>query len=81
MCQYDSFGVKHPLKDVYITLLMTPHNLRCNICLEFNKYWLNHFATAILSSSIVIQRIVFSYPTSEFDGKSLMQLVHKSMYT
>ena len=49
--------------------------------MKFNKYRFNHFATAILSSSIVIQRIVFSYPTSEFDGKSRHQLVHKSIHT
>jgi hypothetical protein len=81
MSQYDFLHVKYPLKKVYEIFFIKPRNLRRNIYLKFNKYRLNHFATAILSSSIVIERIEYSYHTSEFDGKSLIKVVHKSIYT
>jgi len=81
MSQYDFLHVKYPLKKVYEIFFIKPRNLRHYSYLKFNKYRFNHFATAILSSSIVIERIVFSYPTSEFDGKSRQQVVHKSIYT
>jgi hypothetical protein len=81
MSQYEFLHVKYPLKKVYEIFFIKPRNLRPYNYHKFNKYRLNHFATAILSSSIVIERIEYSYHTSEFDGKSLIKVVHKSIYT